>query len=139
MSAVNTIETLIHLGITVKDAYNNARKNGGIPWQTFLQSNEFKQIEAHVTALLGRLGKSEVRAALETVEQKKKALVGGGSIANLPADKLLQYFDLLSVEGVLVRKELEQAAKSEAFFAWLVDEALPKLVSVAKVVVPLLV
>ncbi len=138
MSAGTLIESLLSLGMTVKDAFVSANKSEPVDWNTFLGTKQFRDIQDEVQKLLQKIGKNEVQAALAAVQEKKKALLGGKPISALSPEKLLQFFDLLTVEGVLVRKELESASESAAFFDWLVEEALPKLVAVARVVVPLL-
>jgi hypothetical protein len=139
MSAVDTVEALLSLGVTVKDAYTKASTSGSMNWSAFLASPDFAAIQKDVSGLLAKLTSNDVTSALSAVQTKKQSLLGGQSVSALSSDKLTQYFALLSAEGLLVTKELENAKASAAFFEWLVTSALPTLVSIAKVVIPLLV
>ena len=56
----------------------------------------------------------------------------------LSTDKLAQYDALLDTENLLMRKFAANAGKTAEWVSWLVDDALPDLIKVAKVVVPLL-
>ena len=139
MSAVDTVEALLNLGITVKDAYTKASASGSISWTAFLTSPAFANIAGDVTSLLGKLGSNDVSAALAAVQTKKQSLLSGQPVAALSSDKLTQYFALLNAEGILVTQELKDASASSGFFEWLVNTALPTLAPIVKVVATLLV
>jgi hypothetical protein len=138
VSAVQTIEALFILSMTVKDAFVKASATGKMDWVKFVESPEFATIGAEVDDLLGKMGGSEITAALGEVQVKKKALLNGQPISQVSSEKLTQYFALLSTEGLLVAQELKNASASPPFLEWLVNTALPALVPILKVVVPLL-
>ena len=138
MNAGRTIEALFILAMTVKDAFVRASATGKMDWVKFVQTPEFATIAAEVDELLGQMGTSEITAALAQVQTKKKALLAGQPISQVSSEKLTQYFALLSTEGLLVAQELKNASASPPFMDWLVNTALPALVPILKVVVPLL-
>ena len=72
------------------------------------------------------------------IRAKQVALLAGKSVMELPTDKLAQYDALLDVENQLMRKFAAGSGKTEEWVSWLVDDALPVLIKVAKVVIPLL-
>lgn len=139
MSAIDTVEALLNLGVTVKDAYTKASASGKIDWVTFATGPDFEKVSKDVGGLLGKLSSGDVTAALKAVQAKEEALLAGQAVPALSSDKLTQYFALLSAEGLLVAQELRDAGKSAGFLQWLVNTALPTLAPIIKVIVPLLV
>jgi hypothetical protein len=131
MNAVDTIETLLKLGITVKDQASGSTVN-----ITKILANQ--DVQKGISDLLGTLSEGDLEATIQALQQKETALLNGQTIADLSGDKLRQYSDLLDAENVLVGKEAALGASQE-FLSWLVDDALPILVRVAPVVIPLLV
>ena len=135
MSATDTIETLIRLGLKVKDAFATSRKE----WGPFLESPEFKAIESDVDSLLKQLQPDDIQGTIVAIQQKKADLRAGKDISALSPDKLLQFFDLLEAEKVLVIRQLTASPRSRSdFLAVLERDVLPTLVAIAKVVLPLL-
>lgn len=135
MNAVETIETLLRLGLKVKDAFASSNKD----WVAFLDSQEFKSIEGDVDALLAALRPDDIQQAIVAIQKKKGDLRGGKDIGDLPPGKLLQFFDLLQAEKALVLKQLRDTPRSKKdFLTVLENDVLPALVAVAKVVIPLL-
>jgi hypothetical protein len=136
MTAVETVENLIKLGTVINDAVQKSGSSKS-DWLTFLQSPAFAAIESSVTQLLGSLKKTDVPQAIQALDQKQTALLGGKSLADLPTDKLLQYAELGNVKVVLAAGEVADAMNPK-FASWLVDSALPVLVKAAPIVLPLL-
>lgn len=135
MSAVDTIETLIRLGLKVKDAFATSRKD----WGAFLESPEFRAIEGDVDTLLNQLKPDDIQGAIVAIQKKKADLRAGKDISALSPDKLLQFFDLLEAEKVLVLKQLTASPRSRTEFLTVLErDVLPALVVIAKVVLPLL-
>jgi hypothetical protein len=135
MSAVETIEGLIRLGLKVKDAFASSQKD----WVAFLASPEFRAIEGDVDALLKKLQPDDIQQAIVAIQKKKADLRAGKDISDLGPDKLLQFFDLLEAEKVLVIKQLAATPRSKQDFLTVLErDVLPTLVAVAKVVIPLL-
>jgi hypothetical protein len=136
MSAVSTIEALIRLGLKVKDAFATSRKD----WPTFLESADFRAIETDVDQLLQELRPDDIQQAIVAIQKKKVDLRAGKDIAQLTPDKLLQFFDLLEAEKVLVLKQLTESPRSKQDFLTVLErDVLPTLVSIARVVIPLLI
>lgn len=139
MSATEIVENLIKAGTTVKDAYSKAKqRDATVTWQTFLGTDEAKKAEGDVSSLLKGLTQPNVTKGLGEVRTKMTALLGGKSVVELPTDKLAQYDALLDVENQLTRKYATNYGMTAEWVAWLVDDALPNLIKVAKVVLPLL-
>lgn len=139
MSATEIVENLIKAGTTVKDAYSKAKqRDASVTWQTFLATDEAKKAEGDVSSLLKGLTQPSVTKALGEVRGKMTALLAGKSVVELPTDKLAQYDALLDVENQLTRKYAVSFGMTAEWVGWLVDDALPNLIKVAKIVLPLL-
>jgi hypothetical protein len=133
MSAVDTIKTLIALGVQVKDAVTKS----GTSVSDFLASPEFSTIDASVTKLLTSLRPKNLQDAIDAIQKKEADLRAGRDLAALSTDELTQFHALLDAEDSLVNKLLTQPDRS-SFLSALVNDVLPVLVQVAKVVIPLL-
>jgi hypothetical protein len=140
MGAADTIEALMQLGVAVKDAFTKAQSNkNASDWVAFLGSQEFKNIQADVTSLVGKLTQSDLDKALAAVRDKEAALLASApSVAQLPGDKLLQYADLLHTESLLVNRKVASVTPSVEALSWVVNDALPILLAAAKVILPIL-
>jgi hypothetical protein len=140
MGAAKTIEALLQLGVAAKDAFTKAQSNKtATDWVTFLGSPEFAGIEDDVTGLVGKLTQDDLDAALAAVREKETALLASSpSVAQLPNDKLLQYSDLLHAESLLVNRKVASVTPTAEALAWVVNEALPTLLTAAKMIIPLL-
>jgi hypothetical protein len=139
MGAIDVVENLIQAGVAMKDAWTAARKTRpSLTWEEFLGTPEFTGGYEKISGVLKKVTQSEVEKAIDTVHAKKKALLGGLSVIQLSTDKLAQYDALLDVENQLVRKYAANASKSAEWVSWIIDDALPDLVKVAKIVIPLL-
>ena len=133
MSAAKVIQDLLALGVQVKDAWTKSGKD----WPEFLNSFEFKQLQSSVSAVVASLGPPSLQSALSAVQQKEINLLAGRSILSLSVDELTQFHALSDVEHQLVMKLLK-APDQRTFLAVLVEDVLPVLVKVGKIVVPLL-
>jgi hypothetical protein len=140
MGVADTIEALLQLGVSAKDAFTKAQSNKtATDWVTFLGSAEFAGIEDDVTGLVGKLTQGDLDAALTAVRQKETALLASApSVAQLPNDKLLQYSDLLHTESLLVNRKVASVTATAEALSWVVNEALPTLLTAAKMILPLL-
>ncbi len=140
MGAADTIQALLQLGVSVKDAFTKAQANqSASDWVTFMSSQEFRDVETDVTTLVGKLTQSDLDQALVGVRQKEAALLASApSVAQLPNDKLLQYSDLLHAESLLVNRKVASVTPTAEALAWVVNEALPTLLAAAKMIIPLL-
>jgi hypothetical protein len=130
---VQTIESLTKLGVMIADA----AKGQSVDWSTFLTSPDYQAIQGSISQLTQNLGKRSIEQTVNAIEQKQHSLLAGGKLIDLPNDKLLQYSDL----GILKFK-LQAARGLSGDFAifakWLLDDALPVLLKVAPIVIPLL-
>ena len=71
MSAADTIENLIRVGVLIKDAARKTAGVGSIDWTAFLASSEYRQMKASVMGLLSKLKESELDDAIKTIEEKQ--------------------------------------------------------------------
>jgi len=139
VSAIEVVEGLIKAGTTVKDAWSKAKqRDPAMDRDKFIASDELKGAFGQVSTILNGLTQPAVDKALTEVRGKQTALLGGKSVMELPTDKLAQYDALLDVENQLMRKYAANAGMTSEWVSWLVDDALPMLIKVAKVVLPLL-
>jgi hypothetical protein len=133
MSAVDTIQKLLALGVEVK----NAATKSGQTLASFLGSSDFTTIEASVNTLLSSLQPQDLQDAINAVQKKEGDLRAGRPVTALSADELTQFHALLDVEDQLVTKLLTQPNKT-GFLTVLVNDVLPILVQAVKIVIPLL-
>jgi len=140
MSAAQTVQNLLHLGVLLKDVYvkASAAAGGTQTWPEVMNSPSFKEVEKLVDQSLSHLSGAEIQNAIVSVRSKQTAIRRNRPLNQMSVDEIKQYSDLLDAEHLLVHRQLQHVAKSPAFFEWFVKEALPTLLSVAKVVVPLL-
>lgn len=139
MNAIDVIQNLIALGTDTRNAYIKAKSSDkSIDWDNFLKSDDFKKVYSDATTFLESLRSSDLQEAIKEVQNKEAALLNGKPIKDLPTDSIIQYHNLLDVEEILVNKEMDQAGKTDAFWQWLTDDALPVLIKVAGIVIPLL-
>jgi hypothetical protein len=139
MNAIGVVEGLIKAGTTIKDAWTNAKqRDPSMNWEKFITSSELGTAYEQVSGILNGLTQPAVDGALKEIRTKEAALLNGQSVMDLSADKLAQYDALLDVENQLMRKYAANFGKTADWVSWIVDEALPDLIRVAKVVVPLL-
>jgi hypothetical protein len=133
MSAVQTIQSLLTLGVQIQAA---ATKSG----QTvlgLLDGPDFAAIEGSVQTLMNSLKPSDLQGAVAAIQQKEADLLAGRDITALSVDELTQFHALVSTEQQLVSKLLTQPQRID-FMNVLVTQVLPVLVQVAKIVIPLL-
>lgn len=116
---------------------SNAAKGQSVDWSTWLSSPDYQAIQGSVLQLANTLGKSSISQTVSAIEQKQQALLAGGKLENLPTDKLLQYSDLGNLK---FRLQATQGFSGDVavFGKWLLDDALPVLLKVAPIVIPLL-
>ena len=107
---------------------------------TFLDSPEFAGIEGDVTSPRRQAHrKATWTRRSRAVRQKEAALLASApSVAQLPNDKLLQYSDLLHTESLLVNRKVASVTATAEALSWVVNEALPTLLTAAKMILPLL-
>jgi hypothetical protein len=134
MSAADTIDRLLRLGATIHDKFDESRESD---FSKFLQSPSYAEIKASVEKLVARLPDAKIEAAIAAINDKRAALLGEKSVADLPNDQLVQYLQLGDARRVLRTKSMAAAANGE-FLGWLVQSALPVLVKIAPVVMTLL-
>jgi len=137
MSTNETLETLLRLGGLLKDAIAKSTEGGRkFDWKTFLESDEYGEIETDVKTLLSHLSAGDLTKAIAEIKAKEQALLGGRRLAELETDKLIQYSQLQNTRLVLAARKVRVKAEP-TFFEWVVGEAFPVLLSSARAVLPL--
>jgi hypothetical protein len=137
MTAADTIETLLKLGLSIRDAIRKGNQSGkSVDWQAFLQSPEFAAIKSSVTDTLGNLKSNDLDAAMSALKSKEDALLGNNQLTDLSTDKLIQYSQLQNTRLMLAARQVQVAANG-GFFGWLTNDALPVLLQTAQTVIPL--
>jgi len=130
-----TIEALVKLGVMIADA----TKGKSVDWTTWLSSSDYQAIQGSVLQLAQVLGPTSISQTIAAIDQKQQALLAqyGGKLENLPTDKLLQYSDLGNTK---FRLQGTQGFSGDMalFGKWLLNDALPVLLKVAPIVIPLL-
>jgi hypothetical protein len=137
MGAAEVIEALIRIGTVVKDSLAKKGEGGKVDWNAFLQSDDFKKVQKTVEDLIGLLKSADLKKAIEEVDAKQTAMLKGRSVADLPTLELVQYAKLAQVRMLLATEQLTRAL-NPPFIQWVVDDALPTLVTLAPIVLPLL-
>ena len=139
MSAINVVENLIKAGTTLKDAWNDAKqRDPSMDHEKFISSPELTKAYGSIATILDGLTQPNVTQALVEVRAKQAALLGGKSVIDLSTDKLAQYDALLDVENQLMHKYAANTSKTSDWVSWIIDDALPAVIKVAQVVLPLL-
>src|SRR5262249_53768050 len=110
-----------------------------IDWSSVIQSDAFRGVAGTVAGLAETLaGVDDVRPAVDQIEARQASLLKGRRLPQLPVDARVQYSALARARILLTTKALTGAMTS-GFQSWLVDDALPVLVRVVPLVLPLLV
>ena len=135
MSAVETIDKLLRLGAMVHDKFDESHEPD---FSKFLNSQAYAEIKANVADMVAGLPDAEIEKAIDAINEKRKALLRGREVADLPNDQMVQYLQLGDARRVLRTKSMAVAANAD-FLGWVVNTALPVLLKIAHIVVPLLV
>ena len=107
MSTNETLETLLRLGGLLKDAIAKSTEGGRkFDWKTFLESDEYGEIETDVKTLLSHLSAGDLTKAIAEIKAKEQALLGGRRLAELETDKLIQYSQLQNTRLVLAARKV---------------------------------
>jgi hypothetical protein len=134
MSAVNTIQTLLTLGVQV----STAATKSGQTLTSFLSGPGFTAIAGSVTTLLQSLQPQDLQNALNAIQKKETDLLAGRDITALSVDELTQFHALVAVERQVVSKLVAAPPGQNGFLSVLVNDVLPTLLQVVKIVIPLL-
>lgn len=137
MDTKATIDTLMKLGLHMKEAFSNFASTTGKGWQDFLDSPDARAAQGGVSALLEQLTLADIGNAVSAAQARRKAFLKGRKAVELSFDELTQLHALLDVETALVLKEVEKVG-SASFWSWLVKDALPVLVTVGKIALAVL-
>jgi len=129
-----TVESLVKLGVIVHDAVGGKK----VDWTTFLNSPDFNNVKIPVEGILKSISTQDVKNAIDAASQKQATLLGSGTLADLPTDKLLQYSALARLKVQLAANEAAHTEALGSFLDWLTGSALPVLLTVAPIVLPLL-
>jgi hypothetical protein len=132
MSAVDTIENLLTLGVQISTA---ATKSGQAV-AAFLTSPQFAAIETQVGTLLQSLKPDDLQGAVNAIQKKEADLLAGRDVTDLSVEELTQLHALSDIERQIVGKLINQPRNT--FLTVLVNDVLPTLVNVVKIIIPLL-
>ena len=138
MNASDLIKGFIKLGVAVKDAVSKNQSGNKTDWDAVLKSlTGDADVKTTLTTLVGALKSGDAGKAIGEVDAKQQAILKGRSVAQLEHAELMQYVDLADARMLLATQQLT-AAMDPTILQWLVDDALPTLVDIAPVVIPLL-
>jgi len=137
MDTKATLETLVRLGVHVKDAFGKFSLATGKGWVDFLGSDEGKAAENDVSALIEQLTLSDIEKAVAAAQARRRALLNGRAITALSFEELSQLHALMDVENALVLKEIDEVGSAK-FWSWLVNDALPVLITAGKIALAVL-
>jgi hypothetical protein len=138
MNASDILKGLIQLGVAVKDAASKTSTGGAVDWgQVAKDLGKDPAVAKSVKDLINALGSDDVKNAIGEVDAKQKAILKGRAISQLAHDELLQYSDLADARLLLATQQLT-SAMSAGVLQWLVNDALPTLIDIVPVVLPLL-
>lgn len=138
MNASDIINGLIKAGVAVKDAIAKSQAGGKADYAKALQAIlADPNLAKTVRDFMAAIHPNDVASAIGEVDNKQQALLKGKAIADLAPEDLLKYSDLADARLVLATQQLKTAL-TPSVVEWLVDDALPTLVDIAPVVIPLL-
>jgi hypothetical protein len=133
LTAAQTVEALVKLGTLISD------KKGATDWNTFVNSQDYKSIESVVLQTAQNFGKGAIQKTISSINEKQQTLLAqyNGSLVSLPTDKLLQY---AALSNLRLKLQATQGYGGDIgiFGDWLVNDALPVILQVAPMVIPLL-
>src|SRR5262249_22747099 len=138
MNASDLINGLIKAGVAIKDAASKSQSGGQIDYgkllQTILADPNLTQT---VRDFLGAIRPKDLSGAIKESDAKQVALLRGRQVSELQPAELLQYSDLADARLLLATQQLKSAL-DQNLLKWIVEEALPTLVDIAPVVLPIL-
>ncbi len=134
MSAVDVIKNLITLGVQV----GTAATKSGQTVTAFLSSPDFAKIEGSVNTLLASLKPNNLQDAIDAIDKKESDLLAGRDITALSIDEVTQFHALVTLERQAVAKLAASQSSNANFLTVLVNDVLPVLIQVAKIVLPIL-
>jgi hypothetical protein len=141
MEASTILTLLLQLGTMLHDVLSKTGHTDGsdIDWSSVIQSDAFRGVAGTVAGLAETLaGVDDVQPAVDEIDAKQASLLKGRLLPQLSVEELVQYSALARARLLLTTKALTSAMKGD-FQSWLVDDALPDLVRVVPIVLPLLV
>ena len=135
-----TIDNLATLAQLIVNAITKtgATPGKGFNYAAFLKSPEFKAIEVSVQSLLGGLTRPNLDEAIAQIDAKRLEIIGSRDESQLSLDEEIRYAALGDSKLVLLGRDLSGAMNADVV-SWLAEDALPLLVKVAPIVLPLLV
>jgi len=134
-SAVDTIDKLLRLGALVHDKLDDA--DAPSDFSDFLDSDAYAEIKGSVETLVGGLSDKDVEEAIDAINDKREALLGGKKLEELSSEKMVQYLQLGDARRALRTKSMKVAASAD-FLGWVTNTLLPVLIKVGKTVIDLL-
>jgi len=137
MDTKATLDTLLKLGVHMKEAFGKFSLSTGKGWLAFLESDQGKSAQSDVSDLIEQLTLGDIEKAVAAAQAKRKTFLNGRRIAELSFEELTQLHALIDVENALVLKEVDKVG-SARFWSWLVNDALPVLITVGKIAILLL-
>jgi len=137
MDTKATLDILLKLGVHMKHAFGQFSLTTGKGWVAFLESDEGKTAESEVSELIEQLTLGDIEKAVAAAQARRRTFLNGRRIAQLSFDELTQLHALIDVENALVLKEVDKVG-SARFWSWLVNDALPVLITVGKIALVLL-
>lgn len=138
MNASDLIKEMIKLGVAVKDAASKSSSAKGTDWDAVLKALAGDaNVKTTLTDLVGALKSGDAGKAIGEVDTKQQAILKGRTVAQLQHAELMQYVDLADARLLLATQQLT-GAMDASLAQWLVNDALPTLVDIAPVVIPLL-
>ena len=80
---------------------------------------------------------NDLSGRIKEIDAKQVALLRGRQVSELQPAELLQYSDLADARLLLATQQLKSAL-DQNLLRWILEEALPTLVEIAPVVLPIL-
>lgn len=131
------LEKLAKAAKQLADETADINKDGKVNWDDVVAAAGDQKFRDLVDNVLGQAKRKEIYAGLSDIDKKKTELVAGRSYAEMSSDELDKYAALRSAEKILYQAADKIERGRSQFVAWLVDDALPVLGTVLKVVIPL--
>src|SRR5262245_29029886 len=141
MEASTILTLLLQLGTSLHDVLSKTghTDGGDVDWTSVMSSDAFKGAAGTVAGLAERLaGVDDVQPAVDEIDAKQASLLNGRQLSQLSVEELVQYSALARARLLLTTKALTDAMTG-GFQSWVVNDALPVLVQVVPIVLPLLI
>lgn len=124
MKALEVVERLVNIAVSMKVALDNHRFTTGEGLEDFLRCAEGRSLEAELATKVNEVTDAQIQSAIASIQKQRNDFLQGRLPDNLTVSELTTYHALLDTENALVLRGLSEP-RTVGWWSWLVNEALP--------------